>query len=215
MNQPNAKSCEISEAVDRLPSITSLYREVFASPPWNEAYRCTTCEKSFGKDVGSDYNCCSNPVVDYYPLEETTGRILEQLTRTKARIALATNDESSKKIVGFAWGWEDSLKDEHADHFSFSSEEALMIRDMLGLSDQDTFFYLSELGLHESQRGKGLGKKLYETVLEARDRMTSAAILMRTTKKSPAFSIATRSPLFPLKIVHEFRDALDRVVLYS
>lgn len=215
MNQLNATSYEISEVVDRLPSIGSLYREVFSSPPWNEAYRCTTCEKSFGKDVGSDYNCCNKPVVDYYPLEETTGRILDQFTRTKARIALATNDESSKRIVGFAWGWEDSLKDEHADHFSFSREEVLMIRNMLGFSDQDTLFYLSELGLHESQRGKGLGKKLYETVLEARDRITSAAILMRTTKKSPAFSIATRNPLFPLNIVHEFGDALDRVVLFS
>ncbi len=216
MHQPNVKSYDISDAIERLPSLTSLYRDVFAVPPWNEAYRCITCHASFGKDVNSDHTCCGNPVVDYYPHQEISKRILHELSRTNARIAFATDDDASyEKITGFAWGWEDSLKDEHANHFGFSHKQAVMIREILGLSCEDTFFYLSELGLHEAHRGKGLGKKLYETVLETRDQISSANILMTTSKKSPAFLIATRNPLFPLKIMHEFRGRLDGVVLYS
>lgn len=204
-----------SDIVERLPAIAGLYRDVFAGPPWNEVYRCNGCKKEFGYDVGCDHVCCGATVVECYPVDETAVRIRDQLSRTNARISLATADDTSADIVGFSWGWEDSLREDVADRFSLKPGDVPMIRERLGWTPDDTFFYLSELGLLPDYRGRGLGKALYENVLEARDRVSSLNVLMRTSRMSPAFSIATRNVAFPMHICHDFSDDIGRVVLSS
>lgn len=215
MESFKVQSCDIAEAVNRLPSITALYRDVFAAPPWNEAYRCPACGASFGKDVASDRCSCGSRLEDYYPSEETGKNILMQLERVNARVALVVGSDASDDVHGFAWGWEDTLAPENAENFSMDDSLAARVRELLGWSEDETFFYLSELGLREDARGRGLGKALYQSVLASRAPVSSTKLLMRTTKRSPAFSIATRDRLFPLRTILEFNDALDRVVLAS
>ena len=211
MNSLSTTSLAPSEALLQLPTITTLYKDVFAAPPWNEAYRCTCCNQSFGQDTPPNTQCCDQSVVEYYPLDQTTEEIRQCLSLTRARIALALNDND---LVGFSWGWQDTLEATNASKFSLKPEECEKLCSLTGLSADDPFFYLSELGVRQDFRGKGLGRQLYETVLQARDTSQADRIMMRTSKKSPAFAISQSDASFPLEIIFEYRDQLDRVILF-
>ncbi len=215
MNNLTIESVPILSAMEQLPDISQLYKKVFAAPPWNEAYRCTVCEKSFGQNTSPQTTCCNMPIVEYYPLEKIQKEIGDHLSLNRARLALALDTSSSSKLIGFAWGWQDTLACTNAQKFHLKPEEATFLAEVLGMTDDDAFFYLSELGLEESYRGNGMGKKLYDTVLGSRDISKSDAILMRTSRKSPAYSISTKSLSYPLKVIFEYRDELDRVILSS
>jgi hypothetical protein len=214
MNTISLRSVPVPEAIDQLPLITALYKEVFAAPPWNEAYRCTCCKQSFGKEVSVGTLCCSQPLVEYYPFAETLDEIRGCFELSRARVAVVL-DSVADKLVGFSWGWEDNLAQANAEKFGMNADEVERLCKVLKVSADTLFFYLSEFGVQQDYRGKGLGKGLYTTLLDDRDRSQSDAIIMRTSKKSPAFSIATNNPRYPLRVAYEYRDKLERVILAS
>lgn len=194
--------------------VTSLYADVFAAPPWNEAFKCTVCGKSF-PSAGKNSMCCGETVCEYYPYAETKASIERCFQKTRSRIALVLSPSSDGRLAGFAWGWEESFASLSSTKLELRPEEFEELSRKCGINADDPLFYFSEFGVRQELRGKGFGKTMYRELFASIDRSDVRGILMRTSKQSPAFHVATTSVEYPLRVVYEFKDELERVILSS
>lgn len=202
-------------AIGMSDDITSLYTDVFAAPPWNEAFACSACGSSFPLGSGNSM-CCGKNVSEYYPYPETKTSIEECFVNTRSRIALILNDaEKNSRLAGFAWGWEESISSLNKRKLELPEQTFEELCAKCGIEREDPLFYFSEFGVRQELRGKGLGKQMYRELFSAIDMSKARGILMRTSKQSPAFHVASTSAEFPLHVVYEYRDELERVILSS
>lgn len=213
MNSISIRSINASEASDRAPDIAQLYASVFSTPPWNEAFKCSSCNASFGADAAGS-NCCGTPLDAYYPIEETAKDIAQYMSMTKSRMVLALDSADREQPVGFAWGWEDTIAGLNEKKFGLNDEDVARLCERSGFDVNDPLFYFSELGVLENQRGNGIGRKMTNYLFSVADHFKAKGLIMRTSRNSSAYSIVTNPTKDPiLKVAFEYRDALERVIL--
>ena len=213
MKSPTVLPVSVDEALGRSEEVAALYARVFATDPWNEAMRCTRCGRSYGLDAPSACVDCSADLVEFYPLPETARQIRSYFSLNRARIAFALSDAGTpQSLSGFAWGWEESLPDLNDRKLSLPREDLDTLSEFFKEGKNDPVFYVSEFGVRADMRGLGTGKLLYQGLMRPDER---TSVLMRTSRRSPAFTIATRDPVSPLRVVYDYRDSLSRVLLAS
>jgi hypothetical protein len=213
MNTPTVIPIPAEQALNRCEEVAALYADVFATEPWNEAMRCTNCSRSYG--VGAPPACidCNAELVEYYPLDQTTREIRSYFSLNRSRVALALeNPTASQSLCGFAWGWEEPLPALNDRKLALASDDLQAVLDFFGQDKDSPVFYFSEFGVRADLRGLGLGKLLYRGLLRTEEQVP---ILMRTSRRSPAFSISTRDAVCPLKVIYDYRDSVSRVLLAS
>ena len=89
---------------DSLVKIAKLYADVFAPPPWNEAFKCDRCGKFAGLETIKGSSCeCGGKHTEAYPLEETVDYISKEAQKEGFRMAIVRDDEED--IVGFSWSY--------------------------------------------------------------------------------------------------------------
>lgn len=202
-------------AIPMSSDITALYVDVFASPPWNEAFQCDACKRSFPRG-SADAVCCGANVREYYPFDRTKAEIERCFGNVRSRIAATFDGENGdRRLVGFAWGWEESLGSLNDGKLHLSEDSFERVRRRCGVDRDDPLFYFSEFGVREEMRGRGLGKRMYRELFSSIDRSDARGILMRTSMESPAFHVASSSPDYPMYLTYEYGDDLRRVILSS
>lgn len=200
------------KAIEESRVIARVYKEVFGSPPWNEAFKCNGCAASYGRECRA-CQICGGPLEDFYDIDKTAADIEACFAMTRARICLVLGGTDARDITGFAWSWEDTLDNLNRLKFDLKPTDLRRLQDTGNIDRDDRLSYFSEFGLMESERGKGIGKRLYDTLFSSMDMSQAKGTIMRTSRKSPASDIARKSMLFPQKIIYEYRDAMDRIIL--
>lgn len=195
---------------DQIAQVAELYKRVFATPPWNEAYLCTNpeCCCNYGTDqVDEKLTCqkCGAPLQEYYNLEELTAEIRDISARTGFRIATLLNEDNSTD--GFWYGWEGKLAEINEQKLSLPSKELTRLLQNLEVDPQRIWFYLAEFGMEPTLRGQGLGKELFTYGLsQTRDQ----DIIARTTPSSPAYFINRQNDF---RTVWKYADGTGRVIM--
>ncbi len=175
--------------LSQVSQIASLYADVFAGPPWNEATKCLTSDSFYGLDTQAGSPCpdCSSPLTEAYPQFETTKYILGELGKTNPIGLLAfVNSE----LAGFSWGYQ-TTPEELAESTKWkTSEMKVKVKDLLadyGVTGQ--FFFGSETGVDPKYRDKGLGRKLVKARLNEILSSGEKYALVRTNVNSPMYGI--------------------------
>lgn len=111
--------------VELLDSFVECYRQVFASDPWNEWQRCSSCGHHWGiahhvTPGVDDPRCCDAPeVTEFWPVEQVAKDLDDQLRRPGAACWVAVSDVI---VVGFCFGYilPESEFDEHLEMVGFA-----------------------------------------------------------------------------------------------
>lgn len=187
---------------EQASKVGKLYKEVFATPPWNEAVRCKKCRKNFGKEWFGVSGCpdCDGKMEDYYDLEKLTVEIAETSRLIGFKIATIMSGES---LIGFWFGWNGTLEEINRQKLRLANRELSSID---GLRLEDKYFYLSEFGVSPELRGRNLGKRLFQFGMEK----IGLATVMRTNTNSPAFFIARKNGF---QTIWSYGDQSYRVLL--
>lgn len=171
--------------------LARLYARVFAGPPWNEVFRCDSCQCFFGNEHQLGLPCpnCANPLGEAYPLEESVTHIKAEVTRPNGTlITLEPNGE----IIGFAWGYSIPGPAEFANSKYHTPQMRETIYDLMlrtGITGQ--FFYFSECGICGEHRGKGLSNRLSQTLLDVASE-SDGDFLLRTNWQSPMIHVSRK-----------------------
>lgn len=171
-----------------LSKLAELYTEVFAGPPWNEYTRCGDCFEFFGLESNPGGSCsnCGAKLVLAYPKEDTMNYIVKESNRPDATILVIKRS----KIKAFAWGFSYNSPDEFVEEKYRTPEMQGQVKQLLeGTGIKGRFFYFSECGVNESERGQGLSNELSRALLEEAKRK-SLPIVMRTNWESPMMAVA-------------------------
>jgi predicted GNAT family acetyltransferase len=181
-------------SVVELKKLAKLYAEVFSAPPWNEVWRCSNCNRFYGAEYvkGKPSPCCSIPLVEAYPEDETANYILDELSQPLAKIELI--DHQSEQLEAFAWGYL------IPDVFVFAQKkwpqsEEIQNKVIQAITEYTRpelpFYYISEVGVSSSLRGNGLGLRLTQKLLKFgfENRLP---VIFRTNWASPMMRIAQR-----------------------
>lgn len=110
--------------------------------------------------------------------EEVLGGMKKELQKPFARMVIAVAAENDKAI-GFSWGYEVS----ESDLLEISGNSVLV--DFI-FRIPNRVFYIDELGVAPSFRGKGIGKKISQILLEYAKKSGFSAIVLRTDIKAKA-----------------------------
>lgn len=191
-------------AAEQAGKVGKLYKEVFATPPWNEAFRCTNggCGQNYGKEFAGAVACpgCGGGMEDYYDVDKLTSEIVETSKLVGFKIASVLRGED---LLGFWYGWDGTLDEINEQKLNLKEPDLQLIKD---LSPVKKYFYASELGVSPENRGLGLGKKLFQFGME---RVDTPAIT-RTNIYSPAFTILKKNGF---KLIWNYDDGSSRVLL--
>lgn len=109
----------------------------------------------------------------------TTHQVLSDLSAQAAKsgflgLTIITDDN---ELIGFTWGY----VVDRSDARQISGHNGL---DYLFESDGRPVFYIDELGVKQTHRGKGLGKQLTRRLVEAARENGIGSIILRTSKKA-------------------------------
>lgn len=196
--------------LDNLSDVTKtakLYAEVFASPPWNEFTKCTSCFEFFGLDTKAGDPCtkCGSNLNTAYPVDEVIKIIEKEVSRTNGKcFVLKENTE----IVGFTWGYQYNSPEEFARDKYRTTDMQEKIVDLLKRNGiYNAFFYFSECGVSQSRRGGGLSNILAEILLTSVNQ-DQLPIVMRTNWQSPMAAVAER---FGMKQIMGPKPRIDRI----
>jgi hypothetical protein len=176
-----------------IESIANLYAQVFAGPPWNEFCRCSCCNKFYGQEqsIGLPSPCCSEPLIEAYPLAETSDYIRKELAKENALLIYLLNPNN--KIFGFAWGYQ-STPQQFAEEKYQTQEMRRTIINLLnsaGLPEELPIYYFSECGVEENNRRKGYANILTKKIIETANTL-GLPLLMRTNCQSPMVAVAQK-----------------------
>jgi len=170
-----------------LAKVAGLYADVFAGAPWNEYTQCPGCSEFFGLETnpGEACKCCNGTLSLAYPKEKTEKYILKENSNPGSTFFVA---REGSQIVGFAWGYKYDSASEFSSQKYKTDEMRKRIENLLLYSGLNkSFFYFSECGVSEDQRGKGLSNILFEQVVK-----NNYPLIMRTNCKSPMTAVAQR-----------------------
>lgn len=180
------------EALNRETDLTpmaELYAQVFAGPPWNEFTMCTGCKKFSGLSTNPGDGCssCGKMLVLAYPVEKTKNNIAKDANRDDAvGFIMRINSE----LAGFVYGYSYNSPDDFVNEKYKTSYMKNGIKELLAnIGITNKFFYFSEIGVREDQRGKGFSNLLSGLLLkEAREK--DLRVIMRTNWQSPMTVVA-------------------------
>ena len=108
----------------------------------------------------------------------TVPQVMEDFSGEAAKpdfLGLAIIDEN--EVVGFTWGYTVGMLDVR----QISGHNGL---DFLFASNERPVFYIDELGVKPSHRGKGLGMQLTMRLVESAKANGAGSIILRTNKKA-------------------------------
>lgn len=180
---------DIDKNRDQLPKIASLYAQVFAGPPWNEYTSCEQENKYFGLETSPESGCpnCGRPLTLAYPEQDTVSHITKEITKPDA-IMFTIKD--GVETVAFSWAFSYSNPSEFVIDKYRDSQEKSEIQKLLetnGISGN--FFYLSESGINEAYRGRGLSNDFFRLrIAVAREK--NLPMVQRTNCNSPMVAVA-------------------------
>jgi len=181
------------ETLDRVDfvSLAELYAEVFAGPPWNEVFRCNSCQCFFGNEhqLGLPCPSCARPLSEAYPLEESVAHIKTEVSQENGTLIIL---KPENRVVGFAWGYSISGPAEFAQTKYYTPKMQKTVYELMtksGITGQ--FFYFSECGIGNDHRGKGLSNLLSQTLLEVASE-SDEVFLLRTNYQSPMVHVSRK-----------------------
>lgn len=171
-----------------------LYAEVFAAPPWNEVWRCESCDRFYGPEYSKDNPspCCSTPLTTAYPEEETTNYIIKELSKPEAQIKLSR--AKNEQLIAFAWGYQICNAEKLAtEKWPQSKEIQLKVIQYIATKVNPSLplYYISEVGVSYQFRGNGIGSQLTKNLLDYGLNLKQPTIF-RTNWASPMVSIARK-----------------------
>lgn len=163
--------------------IALVFAEVFAGYPWYEVFKCNGCDSYFDSDVvlGQLCACCGKDYTSIaYPLDETEEMIRQQFSNEWHALYLSHSHNDKKRVEGFAWGSKRSLE-QTTQYLPENLRSATTQEIQRFAITNDRFFAISEIGVREEVRGKGLGKILFNFLVEeARLQMACATVWTRS-----------------------------------
>lgn len=183
-----------------VPDIAKCFAIVFAGHPWFEVSKCNKCGRYSStlpeQSVGCNY--CTEGICDLeaYPLEETIAYVRGQLGRPNS-VGIASVSASGSevsKIEGFSWGYGETNQSFSSDIYKTPEMQQLIFE---LLRDLNIFFYVSEVGVKEELRGKGLGKTLTIETIQRSSPVYSSVVLV-TNENSGMRHIAESIGMKPL-----------------
>ncbi len=142
-----------------LPQIVSCYRDVFASPPWNEWKKCEECGQKWGILSRDELNAanhehCGKQVVDYWPSDVVMAEISRDLQDKETSCWLAMTGFG--QVVGFIWGY--PITPEDLAQKLGRPDLASNLIERFG--DHERVAYQDEMGVLEAYRSRKIGKEL-------------------------------------------------------
>ena len=194
-----------------LTPVANLYAQVFAGPPWNEYTVCSGCEKFSGLSTnpGEDCTSCGKMLTLAYPVEKTKNYIIKDANRDDAvGFIMKINSE----LAGFVWGYSYDSVDDFVNEKYKTSDMKSGIRELLANNGiVNKFFYFSEIGVREDQRGKGFSNFLSGLLLkEAREK--NLPVIMRTNWQSPMIVVANNFGMIQIMGPHVEIDRNSRKI---
>lgn len=196
----------------QLGQLSKLYQEVFAGPPWNEYTQCMSCSEFFGLNTNSRDICgnCGNELVLAYPEDKTKKYILKEIAKPESSSFIAKQGD---EIVGFVWGYVYETPFDFVKEKYRTLEMQDKIRDLLTEEDiREKFFYFSECGVSENERGKGISNLLSNKLIQETKKM-GLPLVMRTNWKSPMVAVAEsfymKQLIGPKAKVDRFRNVIN------
>jgi hypothetical protein len=176
-----------------IESIVNLYAKVFAGPPWNEFCRCSCCNKFYGQEqsIGLPSPCCSESLIEAYPLAETSDYIIKELAEKNALLTYLVN--FNNEIFGFAWGYQSTPQQFAGEKYQTQEMRQTIINllNSAGLHEELPIYYFSECGVEENNRGKGCANILTQEIIETA-KFLGLPLLMRTNCQSPMVAVAQK-----------------------
>ncbi len=174
-----------------LREVAVLYAQVFAGPPWNEFTKCGNCSEFYGSQTKPGDPCegCGSNLVLAYPEEETKDYIAGEMKKPGSFCCLAKKGD---EIIGFAWGYTDQSPTELANQKYKTVEMQQKIKSLLekgGFNGE--FFYFSECGVYDDERGQGISNLLASALLQ-KAKTLGIPITMRTNWQSPMMAVAKK-----------------------
>lgn len=191
----NSELCPRSElASSTEKSLVSLYAEVFAAEPWNEVWRCPSCNSFYGPEhlQSVPSPCCFTPLVIAYPERETVDYIRKELSKPYAKMESLYSEEN--QLVAFAWGYQIPNAEILATKKWPQSVE-VQKKVILAISEyvkpDFPLYYISEVGVSPGFRGNRIGFQLTQSLLDYGTSLGEPAVF-RTNWGSPMMRIAAR-----------------------
>lgn len=196
---------------DLIP-VTELYAQVFAGAPWNEYTVCTGCEKFSGLSTNPGDNCgyCGKILDLAYPIERTKNYIAKEAQRDNAvAFTMSINGE----LIGFVWGYTYSSPDEFVNEKYKTPFMQNGIKNLLtNIGIENNFFYFSEVGIRNYQRGKGFSNSLSKLLFQE-SKIMNLPVVMRTNWESPMVAVANRFGMTQVMGPKTMIDRISRKIL--
>lgn len=172
-----------------IPLIIPAYKQVFGDEIWQEGFKCATCKRqyAFNNPAVSGRQCCGAQLNEFYSDQEVRDMLEALLVkRYQLRVIL----EQSELVVGFQWGWEDTLKDMNAKldlwpQVLLDLQRRLQEMQLYG----PRMYYLSENGVLPKYRCRGLSRAMDEDLRKG-VRQDVRYRLLRTSPRSPQYRIS-------------------------
>ncbi len=132
------------------------YIEVWKDKPWNEAVKCASCGKNFGREYEKTNNCpeCRGALKPYWSKNKVDKDIDKALNQKDCEIILAMNKE---KVIGFSYGYKFDEPKSGIELIE-SGPQFEQWKKVVKIS------YIEGLGVLKQFKGRGIGRKLLETI---------------------------------------------------
>lgn len=181
-------------AENQLERLAILYAQVFGAPPWNEVWRCPSCDRFYGPEyqVKTLSSCCGFPLTVAYPVEETMKYIRGELAKPQAKLEMGFSPEG--ELIAFTWGFSIINIADLAEKKWPQSEttQKQVVESVAKLYNCDLpLFYLSEIGISPSYRGQGLSTQMSQS-LSSYGLSLRQAVILRTNWASPIMRVAQK-----------------------
>jgi len=116
---------------------------------------------------------------DFWKPEEVIRDLQEQMVKKNAIFLIATN--GTTEIMGFTWGYEVSIAE-------LSQISGIPVPTWEQETRRKRFFYIDEFGVKQTYRGRGIGQKLVQELLE----QTSCSDINCVTLRTDVLAIPAR-----------------------
>jgi len=177
---------------ETMVTLARLYALVFTAPPWREVFACPECHRFYSPDftLGQASPCCAQPLSDAYPTDKTITYIRDELTEP---LAYAISCKVENETVAFGWGWATSVQKLISVKWPQDINTQTVILRALApyCSEQSTVYYISELGVDQAFRRKGIGSQITRQLLNF-GLGNKLSVITRTLRNSPMRDILMR-----------------------
>ncbi len=196
-----------------LPRYVEAYQEIYASPPWNEYFGCTSHRDDhgrYGKDTTRlDCPVCGAPLGPYWPSRVILSALRNALRRQHSSLHLAMDGD---RVLGFALGYTGTpaAMEENFEHPG--TVDALQ-RFFSPMGGQELLAHLSEIGVREECRGRGIAKQLFLERLQVFRDAGIRSVITRTISSPPSAAYTWYTTKLGFRVVLQFHDDCGYVVL--